>query len=176
MENQATMENNKKAIKPVLKRNNGYYKSVLTRRLEVSINHVGQNIKQTLENILKHDMEEKCCVEGYIKKGSTNILSYSSGVIKGELIEFEVVFECQIYFPVEGLVLECIAKNITKAGIRAELDEQPSPIVIFVSRDHHYDNVNFANIKENDTIHVRVIANRFELNDKYISVIGELMK
>lgn len=176
MENQTNMENNNKAVKPVLKRNNGYYKSVLTRRLEVSINHVGQNIKQTLENILKHDLEEKCCVEGYIKKGSTSILSYSSGVIKGELIEFEVVFECQIYFPVEGLVLECIAKNITKAGIRAELDEEPSPIVIFVSRDHHYDNANFANVKENDTIRVRVIANRFELNDTYISVIGELMK
>jgi len=169
------MEDSKSNVRTVLKRNNGYYKSQLSRRLEVSINHVGQNIKQTLENILKHEVEGKCCVEGYIKKNSTNILSYSSGVIKGELIEFEVIFDCQIYLPVEGLVLECIAKNITKAGIRAELNETPSPIVIFVSRDHHYDNSEFSNVKTDDTIRVRVIGNRFELNDKYISVIGELM-
>jgi hypothetical protein len=34
----------------------------------------------------------------------------------------------------------------------------------------------FADVKEGDKITVRVIGQRFELNDKFVSVIGELIK
>ena len=33
----------------------------------------------------------------------------------------------------------------------------------------------FSNVKENDDIKVRVIGQRFELNDKYISILAELI-
>ena len=47
-------------------------------------------------------------------------------------------------------------------------------MVLFVSRDHNI-NVNLFNkINIEDKIKVRVIGTRFELNDEYISVIGEL--
>ena len=72
--------------------------------------------------------------------------------------------------------LNCIAKNITKAGIRAESsDEQPSPYVLFVARDHYYASEYFNGIEENEKFVARVIAQRFELNDKYVSVIAELV-
>ena len=73
--------------------------------------------------------------------------------------------------------MSCVAKNITKAGIRAESsDEIPSPIILYLARDHHYNNKQFAKIEVNDTFNVRVIGQRFELNDKYVSIIGELVK
>jgi hypothetical protein len=34
----------------------------------------------------------------------------------------------------------------------------------------------FNEIKEGDKMNIRVIGQRFELNDKYISIIGELVK
>ena len=37
-------------------------------------------------------------------------------------------------------------------------------------------NENFSNIQENTRFVVKVIGQRFELNDKYISIIGELTK
>jgi hypothetical protein len=90
---------------------------------------------------------------------------------------FEVVFECDICFPVEGSLISCVAKNITKAGIRAEsASDVPSPIVVFIAKDHHYSSAYFSEIKEGDKITIRVIGQRFELNDKYISIIGELVK
>jgi hypothetical protein len=80
-----------------------------------------------------------------------------------------------VCFPVEGTLISCIAKNITKAGIRAESsDEIPSPIVVFIARDHHYNSEQFNEIKEGDKFTARVIGQRFELNDKYISIIAEL--
>ena len=72
--------------------------------------------------------------------------------------------------------LNCIAKNITKAGIRAEsVDEQPSPFVLFVARDHYFASDYFNAIEENEKFVARVIAQRFELNDKYVSIIAELV-
>ena len=72
------------------------------------------------------------------------------------------------------MLISCVAKNITKAGIRAESAyDNPSPVVIFIARDHHYSVAQFANIQEGDKFTARVIGQRFELNDKYISVIAQ---
>jgi hypothetical protein len=75
------------------------------------------------------------------------------------------------------MLISCVAKNITKAGIRAEsANDVPSPVVVFIAKDHHYNISYFNEVKEGDKITVRVIGQRFELNDKYVSVIGELIK
>ena len=95
-------------------------------------------------------------------------------MIQGNTININVVFECEICLPVEGMILSCIIKNKTKAGIRAEIDEDPSPVIIFIARDHHNNNQTFIKANEGDTINVSVIGQRYELNDKYISVIGEI--
>jgi len=153
-----------------------YSKSLLTRNITLPITIIGRNIKETIENIINDHYEGKCLVEGYIKPKSSKIMTFSSGVIAGDQISFEVVFECMICNPVEGMNITCIAKNITKAGIRAEsATETPSPIVVFIARDHHFNNNKFINIHEGDIIQIRVIGQRFELNDNYISIIGELI-
>ena len=75
------------------------------------------------------------------------------------------------------MIIPCVVKNITKAGIRAEsAGEVPSPVVLFIAKDHHYNVPHFTDIQEGDKISVRVIGQRFELNDKYVSIIGELIK
>ena len=85
------------------------------------------------------------------------------------------MFECDICHPVEGQIIKCQAKNITRAGIRAVYTrETPSPITIFIARDHHYNNESFLKVKENEDITVRVIGIRYELNDETIAVLGEL--
>ena len=118
-----------------------YSKMLITRKLSVNYIHIGSNIKQTLEKLLSKNIEGKCVVEGYIKSNSINILTYSSGLIVENNVLFDIAFECDVCTPVEGMHINCISKNITKAGIRAE-----------------------------------IIGQRFELNDKYISVIAELIE
>jgi hypothetical protein len=71
--------------------------------------------------------------------------------------------------------ISCAVKNITNAGILAHVDEgEYSPLNIFIARDHHYNIPYFSELKEKDIIMVRVIGQRFELNDPFVSVIGEL--
>ena len=153
-----------------------YTTNIITRRINLKINYVGQNLKQNLEEKIKSEIEGKCIIEGYIKPESCKIITFSSGIIKSDYVQFEVVIECLICNPVEGIIVNCIAENITKAGIRATLDEENSPLVIFIARDHFHLSDYFNTITEKMEIKVRVIGQRYELNDKYISVIGELVE
>lgn len=155
-----------------------YSRSLLNRRVVLPITKIGKNIHQTIEDNITFNYEGKCSVEGYIKHGSSKVLTYSCGLIeRGVDILFDVVFECDVCFPVEGMNIECIAKNITKAGIRAEsANDANSPFVLFIAKDHYYNNDYFSEIKENDKFIAKVIGQRFELNDSYISIIGELVK
>ena len=153
-----------------------YMPTLITRHTTIPMVSIGKNIKETIEKVIVNTIEGKCTVEGFIKPQSTKILTYSSGLVSGTEIIFEVVFECLVASPVEGMHIKCIAKNITQAGIRALTGEDVSPIVAYVSRDHHYASPYFASIKEGDNITIRVIGQRFELNDKFISIIGELIE
>uniref|UniRef100_A0A6C0BC87 S1 motif domain-containing protein n=1 Tax=viral metagenome TaxID=1070528 RepID=A0A6C0BC87_9ZZZZ len=152
-----------------------YSRAMITRNIRIPIKYIGKNIQQIIEKNIGIIYEGRCVVEGFVKPGSSKILTYSSGIVHGTAIQFEVVFECLVCCPVEGMLIQCIAKNITKAGIRGEsLDESPSPVIIFITRDHHYMNTQFSSIKEGDKFVARVIGQRYELNDKYVSVIAEL--
>ena len=153
-----------------------YMNSLLSRKLQVSFNKIGKNIKEILEKSIKKEIEGKCTIEGFIKPNSTKLLTYSSGVLFENKVEFDVVFECLVCCPVEGMRIKCNVKNKTQAGIRALIDEENSPVVIYLSRDHHYNNKYFNTVKESDEITVRVIGQRYELNDNQVSVIGEIVE
>jgi len=155
-----------------------YSRCLLTRKIVLPMTAISKNLKENIEENIKENFEGKCVVEGFIKPNSVKIITYSSGTIeRGNYVLFEIVFECDVCFPVEGMIVSCVAKNITKAGIRAEsAGEVPSPVIVFIAKDHHYNNQQFSEIKEGDKINVRVVGQRFELNDKYVSIIGELVK
>jgi DNA-directed RNA polymerase subunit E'/Rpb7 len=153
-----------------------YSKALITRSIKLDIISIGKNIIQTLQQKLRDDYEGKCVVEGYIKPNSCDIKSYSSGLLKSNYVIYEVMFECLTCFPVEGMLINCTAMNITKAGIRAEITtrEKPSPAIVFITRDHNYNVDEFTQIKEGDVFVAKVIGQRFELNDKFVSVIAKL--
>ena len=152
-----------------------YVKNIISKKLSVPIKYVGTNIAEILEQILSSNFEGKCCVEGYVKRGSVKIITFSSGNILGNCVIFTVVFEYLVCNPPQGMRISCAVKNITNAGILAHIDEgEYSPLNIFIARDHHYNIPYFSELKEKDIIMVRVIGQRFELNDPFVSVIGEL--
>ena len=155
---------------------NVYSLSQITKSISLPINAIGQGLHQTVERTIAAMVEGKCIVEGFVKTGSVRVITYSSGLVKADSVLFNVVFECSVCYPVAGMLMNCIAKNITKAGIRAESSEEtPSPFVLFIARDHYYESDYFNSIEENEKFTARVIAQRFELNDKYVSIIAELV-
>ena len=155
---------------------NVYSLSQITKSITLPIGAIGKELHQTIERTVAAMVEGKCIVEGFVKTESVRVITYSSGLVKSDSVTFNVVFECSVCFPVAGMLLNCVAKNITKAGIRAESSEEtPSPFVLFIARDHYYASDYFNSIEEKEKFTARVIAQRFELNDKYVSIIAELV-
>lgn len=155
---------------------NIYFKSVLEKSIYIDLNNVNLNLEKNILTILKDTFEGKCTNDGFIKIDTIKIITYSSGLILSGSIKFNVVFDCLICYPTEGMIIECVIKNITKAGLRCELNEDNSPLIIYVARDHHYKNEEFNNVLENEIISVKILGQRFELNDSYICVISEFLK
>lgn len=156
-----------------------YTRSILSMKVGLDITEIGQNIKQNLERKITKMVEGKCIEQGYIKPNSVQIILYSSGILSDTNdVIFQTEFECMVCLPIEGMLIECITKSITKAGIHAEVidDSGVVPVVVFVARDHHLKDKEFQDVKEGAKILIDVIGVRFELNDPYICVIGKFIE
>ena len=152
-----------------------YVPTLVSRKVVLPFTAIGRNIRDVLEKHLAHEHEGKCNAEGYVRPRSTQLLANSSGDLTDHAaVAFEVMYEYQACNPVEGMLIHCVVQTVTQAGLQAHIVPEPSPVIVFVSRDHHYSNPRFAKIKAGDEIVVRVIGQHFELNDPAVSVIGEL--
>lgn len=154
---------------------NIYTRNILNFNISIDFKDINSNIYELLEKKIKKKYEGICIEEGFVKPDSIKLVTYSSGELYSNFVSYNVVVECLIANAVESMELECIVKTITKVGIKAEINDSVSPFVIFVTRDHHHNSEMFSKVNENDTIIVRVIGQRYELNNKFIAVIAELV-
>jgi DNA-directed RNA polymerase subunit E'/Rpb7 len=151
---------------------------MLSRRVGLKITEIGAKIKQNLENKIKFSIEGKCITEGFVRPKTVSVVSYSCGLVKDDHIEFHVIYQCLVCNPIKDLEVACKVKNITKAGIHAEVrdNEDNVPITVFIARDHNYTNNMFDEVEKDAIIRVKVIGVRFELNDPSITAIAHLLK
>lgn len=173
---------------PSLDKNTIFTPSVITMTIHMPIAHVGKRLTEHMLGHVVRRCEGLCIEEGYVKSGSAKILSHSCGRAYGDTVMYKATVECLICYPVEGMLVSCYAKDITRAGIRAELyasevaeHDTPSlskstPLMIFIARDHHYNSSDINSVLKGDQIEVKIIGVRFELNDPFISVIAEYVR
>jgi len=153
-----------------------YNKSLLQTKVVLAMTEVGRNVPDNLVLKIERKFGGKCIREGYIQPKSIELVSHSSGNILGEYIEFHVVYHCNVCNPPDDMVLECVCKTVTKAGVHAHvMDEHGNvPITVFVAREHEDGNA-FQDLKEGDVLRVCVLGQRFELNDDCVCVIALLL-
>lgn len=149
----------------------------ITKTITLPISAVGKKIHTTLENSIIASVELKCILEGFVKKGSVKLINYSSGIVKGDKIIYDVIFTCDVFYSVTGMQLKCkIIENTTAAGIRAEsADESPSPFIVYIIKDHYYNDEYFNSLVSGDIIMATAKMQRFEINDEFVAVIADLV-
>lgn len=150
--------------------------SVLTHVVYLPANKIGSNLDEVILNILKREVGNKCITFGYIDRESITILQRSIGKINsGHLngsISCDVSYQANLCNPDEGSIIECEVKSINKMGILAEV----SPLTVVLAKQHHGDDIEFFDgIEEGETVRVKIIGKRFELNDDQITAIGRLV-
>ena len=159
-----------------------YIVNVLEMNVVLYPNEIGQTrTRENLKMSIVKKIEGKCTEEGYIRPGSVDVKQYSAGIVKGDMVEFNVVFQCYSSNPVEGTIIECVVKSITKAGIHAEARDFNGnvPVTVFIARDHFVEQKAYQDITETlieTKVYVKVIGTRFELNDDCVEILGELIQ
>ena len=119
-------------------------------------------------------IEGRCRKEGYVSLYSTKIDSYSCGLLFADSVSFDIVFKANVCNPPNDTVVSCKILNNTKIGIRGIYQEEDNPIIFFVSREHNQTK-NFDDYFIGQTIQVKILGTRFELNDTSISSISEII-
>ena len=92
------------------------------------------NILALLHTTLVSCIEGRCISEGFIKPETVKIVDFKCGKIVAKNVQFNLVIECYVSNPVENSVIDCIASNITQAGIRAISNDKHLPVVVYISR------------------------------------------
>ncbi len=154
-----------------------YSPITITRRVIIPFKDVNSKITETLQRNIASEIEGKCINHGYVRSNSVKNVVYSSGITSGSTIIYDVKFECLVFFPTVGMLLNCVPKSITKkAGITAvSADNDISPFILFISKDQYYDDPLLNLIDIDDKFVAKVILHRFELNDPEVSIIAKIV-
>jgi DNA-directed RNA polymerase subunit E'/Rpb7 len=132
------------------------------------------SLKRYFLSYAKDKIEGKCRNEGYVSIGSVTVLNYSCGLLFADSVSFDVTYQADVCKPEVDQIVPCKIIHNTKIGIRGLYQEGNNPIIFFVSREHNPDK-NFEEYAIGQTIQVKLLGTRFELNDTAISAIAEII-
>jgi DNA-directed RNA polymerase subunit E'/Rpb7 len=129
---------------------------------------------------LKWKVEGKCHKVGYIIPNSIVIQSRSLGMINNASFDgmttYKVIFTCDVCNPVIGQIIQCKVGNIDKSQVICYIGESEiSPIEIYLFKQNHVGNTEFAALKNNDIINVKIGGNQWGYNDKQINSIAQFV-
>ena len=144
----------------------------LMKKVHIHSKFLQKNIQASILAQLRMHYEGKCLAEGFIHRGSINIVNYSLGrtnYIKGG-IDYDVVFQADICLPHPGQHFKAEVTVRSQIGIHAQLD----PIKILIPRDINIGNEMFENVKVGDFIEFEIVGSQFKQQDSNIIVIGRL--
>lgn len=160
--------------------NNFSIKSILSENINITPKDINKKIPQSLLNILKNKIGNKCIKDGYVIKDSIQIIKYSAGEIIAEHftgdVRFKVLYTATLYNPAENSEIECTIVNKNKMGLLGEAGEgDVKPISILLSKQHHYTKDFFKNVNIGEVRRIKVLGKKFELYENQIFVIGQLV-
>ena len=129
---------------------------------------------------LKRKIEGKCIKEGYIIPDSVIIQSRTLGMINNASFDgmttYKVTFTCNICNPINGQVIRCKVGNIDKSQVICYIDEEEiSPIEIYLFKQHHVGNEEYASLKNGDIVSVKIGGSKWEFESTQIISIAQLI-
>jgi DNA-directed RNA polymerase subunit E'/Rpb7 len=155
-----------------------YLRRTLQSIVDVKPSELGIDTYAVILKKLQKNFEAKCISEGYVRKDSIRLISYTLGKADDPYsgnVRYQVEYSADILFPVTGMILECITTLTTKMGIRAKLNnDSDNPLDILVPRDHYVDDPYYQTLKEGDVCKLEVVANKFKWGAKDIFVLAKI--
>lgn len=172
-----------------LLKQNIFTKQIIQKKIQLDFSEIDDFVTEKFIQYAKKNIMNKCNKEGYISGDYIKVISYSAGKVLNSICLFDVVYEFNVLYPHESMIIRAKIQSITKIGIKSILseNERENPVVIFASRVHNNhiilneedeDQQNpFKQIyKEGDIIQVKILGSRYEINDPALYCLGEIIK
>ena len=155
---------------------------LLTTRINVDMKNIKGDINELLYKLLKKKYEGVCNKDGYIQKGSLQIVNRSIGSVKTinntSYIVYEITYKANIYSPVKGTKLDITINSITKMGIIGFLKDKDddtienSPFIVIVPREFFEDS-NVDDYEVNTELKVQIEDSRIKYMSKNIQIVAK---
>lgn len=154
-----------------------------TTSVQLKPSEIEYNIEEVIYTKLKANLENMCSKHGYIKKNSIKIIKRSMGSMKIQHFNGNFAYDIQcvaeICNPAQGSIIKCQVKAKNYLGLMAEgyYDNIPILQVIVpkisagIQSEIDIDTINIG-----DTVSIEVCGKKFLLYDKFISIIGKVIK
>jgi hypothetical protein len=167
-----------------------YNKQIIRFRVRFDFNQIGSFMKERIMNYARKYIMGKCHKEGYVSTDHVDVINYTSALLQGNNVYYDVDYEFNVLYPYEGMELFCKIQNITKIGIKGIIsnNDNENPIVAFASRIHNqnifteddeqdvYDEQDSIGYKIGDIIKVSTLGHRFEINDPHVSLLVKILE
>ena len=155
-----------------------FVQSTLSRPIQIPVGDIcgDVQVETVFKSVLERELEGKCAVEGYIKKGSIVVSKYSVGILKEHQVGFTVDFTADVLYPVKDQILKCVVLGPNHYGLHCKLlaDDQTDACDVYIPRDHHHPTARLNKYAAGSEIEVKVSGSRFEVNDAQITVIASI--
>lgn len=149
----------------------------------VELAELGVSFEKTLLDKLKATHEKVCTRFGYVRTDSLRIVKRSAGnFIKQHFngyIKFELICRAEVCNPVKGNVYEAVVRNKNALGVHAEavVDGIAVLDIIIPKRAAGIQSeIVLDEVQADDVIYVKVLCKKYQLNDRFISIIGSAVK
>lgn len=154
-----------------------------TTSVQLKPSEIEYNIDEVINAKLKGSLENMCSKHGYIKKNSIKIIRRSMGSMKIQHFNGNFAFDIQcvaeICNPAQGSIIKCQVKAKNYLGLMAEGYYDNIPILqVIVPKISAgiQSEIDIDTVSIGDTVSIEVCGKKFLLYDKFISIIGKVIK
>lgn len=160
---------------------------LLSDKIKLQPSCLNRNIKLVLIQKLREKFEGKCTHNGYIRISSIEIVKYSLGAVQafslnGDMI-FNILYKADVCNPCAGSIVKAKVLNSNRFGFIAESGmfnnkgEYIPILEIIIAKQsmNQFSKVDVEKIQRGMELNVEILGKKFQLNDKKISVVGQII-
>jgi len=151
-----------------------YIPTIMNVSIAVPFQNAGRNMESYFVSYSEEHLEGRCWKEGYVRKGSSRVVSYTAGLLEGTSIGYQVLYQVEVCYPYESMQVDCMVQSVNKIGIQAVVREKYNPMTLYITREHN-DKINMEDYKIGQKIKARVLGHRYEPGDPNLVVMAEMV-
>jgi 23S rRNA U2552 (ribose-2'-O)-methylase RlmE/FtsJ len=152
-----------------------------TRETKISLpaREINQNLEINLQRAVERKFGNKFFSFGHIRPGTIKIIHRSIGNkintsdFTGKM-NFNIIFQCEVFLPQIGMEIDARVKSINKIGILAKSDS--NRLTVLLSKPHQTNLELFSEVMVESRIRAKILDYKINSQDETIVVVGDLIR